>query len=149
MKKPASIVVEGKDFVKDIETTSVDQILPFEPYYKLGNLIEHLFSAKQLLNREISQEYWEKITIKCHKNIKDVQTALQPNPIAYEEECSRIGGSDIRKCVALFRTMRNSQKKCIKTLRDFELEFSRFSIFCGRNPMVIEITIIFIIPAAL
>ena len=64
MKKIASVIVEGKDFVKDIEgkkPLSVDQILPFEPYYNLGNLIEHIFSAKQLLNREISQEYWEKL----------------------------------------------------------------------------------------
>ena len=139
MKKIASIVVEGKNFVKDIvgkNPVDISQLLPFEPYYKLGDLIDRFFTAEQSLNKEISQECLEQIAIKCHKNLKEFETALQPNLIAYVEECSRVGGSEVMKCVALFRTLKNNQKRAMKTWRDFEQVFRKFSIFCGRNPMV-------------
>ena len=142
MRKIASVVIEGKDFVRNIEEKnplSTSQLLPFEPYYKFGDLIDRFFRAEQSLNEEISQECLEQIAIKCHKNLRDFETALQPNLITYEEECSRVGGSEVKKCVALFRMLKNSQKRAMKTWRDFEREFSRFSIFCGRNPMVTTI----------
>ena len=140
MKKIASVIVEGKDFVKDVtgkNPLGISQLLPFEPYNKLEDLIGRFFTAEQSLNEEISQECLEEIAMKCHKNLRDFETALQPNLIAYEEECSRVGGSEVMKCVALFRTLKNSQKRALKTWRDFEHVFRRFSIFCGRNPMVI------------
>ena len=144
MKNVASIVIEGKDFAKDTDgkkPLDVHLLLPFEPYYKLGDIIDSFFSAEQSLNEEISQECLKQIAIKCHKNLKDFETALQPDLIAYEEECSRVEGSEIMKCVALFRTLKNSQKRAMKTWRDFEREFSRFSIFCGRDPMVTTTTL--------
>ena len=145
MRKIASIVIEGKDFAKDVEgkkkPLDVHLLLPFEPYYKLRDLIGNFFSAEQSVNEEISQECLEQIAMKCHKNLKDFETALQPNLITYEEECSRVGGSEVMKCVALFSMLKNSQKRAMKTWRDFEREFSRFSIFCGRNPMVTTTTL--------
>ena len=145
MRKIANIVIEGKDFAKDVEgkkkPLDVNLLLPFEPYYKLGDLIGSFFSAEQSLNEEISQECLEQIAMKCHKNLKDFEAALQPDLIAYEEEHSRVGGSEVKKCVALFRTLKNSQKRAMKTWRDFEREFSRFSIFCGRDPMVTTTTL--------
>ena len=140
MKKIASVIVEGKDFVKDVagkNPLDISQLLPFEPYNKLEDLISRFFTAEQSLNEEISQECLEEIAMKCHKNLRDFETALQPNLIAYEEECSRVGGSEVMKCVALFRTLKNSQKRAMKTWIDFEYVFRRFSIFCGRNPKVI------------
>ena len=145
MRKIASIVIEGKDFAKDVEgkkkPLDVHLLLPFEPYYKLGDLIGSFFTTEQSVNEEISQEHLEQIAMKCHKNLKDFETALQPNLIAYEKECSRVGGSEVMKCVALFSTLKNSQKTAMKTWRDFEREFSRFSIFCGRDPMVTTTTL--------
>ena len=149
MRQIASCVVEGKDFAKDVEgkkPLDVHLLLPFEPYYKLGDIIGSFFSAEQSLNEEISQECLKQIAIKCHKNLREFKTALQPDLIAYEEECSRVGGSEVMKCVAprmlsLFRTLKNSQKRSMKTWRDFEREFSRFSIFCGRDPMVTTTTL--------
>ena len=141
IKTIASVVVEGKDYAKDFEETEpplgISQLLPFEPYYNLEDLIDRFFTAEQSLNEEISQECLEEIAMKCHKNLRDFETALQPNLIAYEEECSRVGGSEVMKCVALFRTLKHCQKRAMKTWRDFEHVFRRFSIFCGRNPMVI------------
>ena len=86
MKKIASIVVEGKDFAKDVEgkkkPLDVHLLLPFEPYYKLGDIIGSFFSAEQSLNEEISQECLKQIAIKCYKNLKEFETALQPDLIA-------------------------------------------------------------------
>ena len=144
MRKIASIVVEGKPYAKDIEgkkPLDVHLLLPFEPYYKLGDLIGSFFSAEQSLNEEISQECLEQIAMKCYENLEAFKRALQPNLIAYEKECSRVGGSEVMKCVALFSTLKNSQKTAMKTWRDFEREFSRFSIFCGRDPMVTTTTL--------
>ena len=139
MREVAQVIKEGTDFAKDIEGKNlhrVSELLAFEPYYKLGELIGNFFTKEQSLNTEIPSEYMEQIAKKSHKSLSDFETALQPDLIAYEEECSRVGGSEVKKCVALFRTLKNSQKRAMKTWRDFEREFSRFSIFCGRNPMV-------------
>ena len=140
MIKIASVVIDGRDFAKDIEGKNplgISQLLPFEPYYKLGYLIGSFFTAEQSLNEEISQECLEQIAIKCHKNLRDFETALQPNLIAYEDECSKVGGSEVKKCIALFHTLKNKKKRAMKSWKDFEREFSRFSIFCGRNPLAI------------
>ena len=140
MIKIASVVIDGRDFAKDIEgknPLSISQLLPFEPYYKLGYLIGSFFTAEQSLNEEISQECLEQIAIKCHKNVRDFETALQPNLIAYEDECLKVGGSEVQKCIALFHTLKNDKKRAMKSWKDFKREFSRFSIFCGRNPLVI------------
>ena len=139
MRKIASIVIEGRDFVKDIEGKNplyICKLLPFEPYYKMKDLIGYFFNAERQTSSEISSEYLEQIAKKCYENLEAFKRALQPDPITYEEECSRVGESEVKKCVALFNTLKNSQKRVMKTWRDFEQEFSRFSLFCGRNPMV-------------
>ena len=139
MRKIASIVIEGKDFVKDIEGKNplyISKLLPFEPYYKMKDLIGYFFKAEQLSSLEISSDYLEQIAKKCYENLEAFKRALQPDPITYEEECSRVEKSEVKKCVALFNTLKNSQKRVMKTWRDFEQEFSRCSLFCGRNPMV-------------
>ena len=127
-----ALLLKGKNFVKDIlgkNPLDISQLLSFESYYKLEDLIDRFFTAEQSLNEEISQEYLEQIAMKCHKYLRDFETALQPNLIAYEEECSRVGGSEVMKCVALFSTLKNSQKRAMKTWRDFEQVFHRFGIF--------------------
>ena len=139
MREVAQVINEGTDFTKDIEGKNlhrVSELLAFEPYYKLGELIGYFFTKEQSLNTEIPSEYVEQIAKKSHKSLSDFEAALQPDLVAYEEECSRVGGSEVMKCVALFRTLKNSQERAMKTWRDIEREFSRFSIFCGRNPMV-------------
>ena len=54
MREIASIVIEGKEFIKNIDGRdpfSISQLLPFEPYYKLGDLIiGRFFSAEQSVN---------------------------------------------------------------------------------------------------
>ena len=141
MRKIASIVIEGKDFAKDIEgkkPLSVHQLLPFEPYHKMKDLLDPFFSADQSMNTEISSKGLEQIAKKCYENLNNFKKALQTDPIEYEEECSRTGDSQVKRCVAVFRVL---QRRGCKTWRDFEREFSRFSIFCGRNPMVTTTTL--------
>ena len=53
MREIISIVIEGKDFAKDIEgkkPLSLHQLLPFEPYNKMKDLLDLFFSADQTVN---------------------------------------------------------------------------------------------------
>ena len=141
MRKIASIVVEGKDYAKNIEGKNplcIYQLLPFEPYHKMKDLLDHFFSADQTVNTEISYKYLKEIAKKCYENLDNFKKALQTDPIEYEEECSRTGDSQVKRSVAMFRVL---QRRGCNTWRDFEREFSRFSIFCGRNPMVTTTTL--------
>ena len=136
MRKIASIVIEGRDYAKDIEgknPLSVLQLLPFEPYHKMKDLLDYFFSADQSMSTVISSKYVEQIAKVCYVNLNNFKRALRTDPIEYEEECSRTGDSQVKRCVAMFRVL---QRRGCKTWRDFERDFSRFSMFCGRNPMV-------------
>ena len=141
MRDITSIVIEGKPYAKDIEgkkPLDIHLLLPFEPYYNLGYLCNTIFSASQSSTDDIPREALIRVAEKSYRNLQYFEAALQPNPIAYEEECSRVGDSQFLKCIALFEVL---QRRGCKTWRDFEREFSRFSIFCGRNPMVTTTTL--------
>ena len=59
MRKITSIVIEGKDFARDIlrkKPISVHQLRPFESYNKLGDLIASFFTAEQSLKNALESE---------------------------------------------------------------------------------------------
>ena len=139
MKNIANIVIEGKDFARDIEGKNllkVTKLLPFDPNF---NMINELFTTNQsLIHAQLAHDDIVRIAEKCYKSLEDFREALKPRQRAYEEECSRTGDSQVSKCIALFKIL---QRRGCKTWRNFEREFSRFSIFCGRNPMVTTTTL--------
>ena len=120
----ANVVINGKDFATDIEGKNplrLSLLLPFEPYFSMGSATMHeFFSTDQSrLSHELTLE--------------ELFRALTPNLSACEDQWAGVGDSRVRTCVALFH---NLQRRGCKTWRDFEREFSRVSIFCGRNPLV-------------
>ena len=142
MRNIASIVIEGKDFARDIEGKNLlktTKLLPFEPYFNMGNIINELFTTNQsLIHSQLAHDDIVRIAERCYKSLEYFREALKPRQRAYEEECSRTGDSQVSRCIALFQVL---QRRGCKTWRDFEREFSRFSIFCGRNPMVTTTTL--------
>ena len=73
---------------------------------------------------------------RCFDKLDDFKKALQPHPIAFQRVCVKPDCSEVDRCVALFQIV---QRRGCKTWGDFEHEFSRFSIFCGWDPMVSQI----------
>ena len=137
MSEIANVVIDGKDFARDIEGKNplrVSLLLPFEPYFSMGSVTNELFSTNQsICSQELSGEDLLRVSEFCCKNLESFEIALKPSLTAYEDECSRAGDSRVRRCAGLFQIL---QRRGCKTWRDFEREFSIFSIFCGRNPMV-------------
>ena len=124
MREISNVVIDGMDFATDIEGKNpfrLSLLLPFEPYFSMGSTTMHeFFSTDQSrLSRELALE--------------ELFRALTPNLSACEDQWAGAGDSRVRTCVALFH---NLQRRGCKTWRDFEREFSRVSIFCGRNPLV-------------
>ena len=137
MSEIANVVIDGKDFARDIEGKNplrVSLLLPFEPYFSMESVTNELFSTNQsICSQELSCEDLLRVSEFCCKNLQSFEIALKPSLTAYEDECSRAGDSRVRRCAGLFQIL---QRRGCKTWRDFEREFSRFSIFCGRNPLV-------------
>ena len=137
MREIAKVVIAGKEFPKDTEgkgTIHISQLLPFEPFFNFGEvLIDNLFTQVQSREREISRHNMFQIANKCYKMLDGFLEALQPNPTAFQRECVKPDCTEVDRCVSLFQII---QRRGCKTWRDFEQEFSRFSVFCGRSPMV-------------
>ena len=137
MREIAKVVIAGKEFPKDTEgksTIHISQLLPFEPFFNCGeDLIDSFFTPDQSRESEILWHNMFQIANKCYKMFDDFIEALQPKPTAFQRECVKPDCTEVDRCVALFQII---QRRGCKTWRDFEQEFSRFSIFCGRHPIV-------------
>ena len=137
MREIAKVIIAGKDFSIETEgkrTIPISQLLPFEPFFNFGDeLIGNLFAPDRSSEREISRHNMFQIANKCYKKLDDFLEALQPNPTAFQRECVKPDCTEVDRCVALFQIV---QRRGCMTWRDFGMEFSRFSVFCGRSPMV-------------
>ena len=135
IREIANVVIRGKGFAKDSEgkgTLEISDLLPFEPYFNMRDILNGFFSACGS-DITIEDADLDRIAEKCYCNLEGFVAALEPNPTEYSKKCREVGEGQLERCVALFQIL---QKRGCKTWRDFEREFSRFSIFCGRNPLV-------------
>ena len=135
MREIARVVMKGDKYPKNTKGKSaihISQLLPFEPFFGFDNLIDSFFAPDQ---RELSltKPNFIKMANICHEKLDDFKKALKPDPFAFQRECVKSDCTEVDRCVALFQII---QRRGCKTWRDFEQEFSRFSIFCGRHPMV-------------
>ena len=136
MREIAKIAIAGKEFPKNTEektTIHISKLLPFEPFFNFGeDLIGNFFSPDQSMEELLWKNLYQ-IAKKCNKKLCEFEQALQPDPSAFQEECVKPNCTDVNRFAHLLLIV---QRRGCKTWRDFEQEFSRFSIFCGRNPMV-------------
>ena len=135
MREIAKVVIEGKEFAKDTEgknPISIPQLLPFEPYHNMGDLITKFFSGDTSL--AVTPEDLARLAEKCHDKLAELKTAFKPDISSFQRYCVlKADCTEVEKCVALFHIL---QRRGFRTWKDFEQEFSRFSIFCGHIPMV-------------
>ena len=138
MSEIAKVVIVGEEFPIDTEgknTIHISWLLPFEPYFNFGeNLVDSLFKPGQRIMSPTKPNFIV-MAKRCYEKLDDFKKALNPDPFAFQRECVKPDCTEVDRCVALFQII---QRRGCKTWRDFEEEFSRFSVFCGRNPMVSE-----------
>ena len=135
MSEVAKVTIDGKKYAKDTKgdnLISLPQLLPFEPYHNMGDLIWKLFSVDTSVT--VTPEELTQLAEKCHDKLAELKTAFKPDISSFQEECVKADCTEVKRCVALFHILQRRGR--FKTWRDFQEEFSRFSIFCKQRPLV-------------
>ena len=135
MREVARATIEGKDYARDTEgknPITIPELLPFEPYHNMGDVVPKFFSGDTSV--AVTSEELTQIAVKCYKKLAELNTAFKPDVVYFEKECEKADYTKVERCVALFHILQ--RRGHFKTWRDFQQEFSRFSIFCEHNPLV-------------
>ena len=134
MGEVARATIEGKKYVEDTEgknPITISQLLPFEPYHNMGNLVPKFFIGDT--SAVVTPEELTQLAEKCYEKLAELKTAFKPDISSFQEECVK-ADTEVKRCVVLFHILQRRGR--FKTWRDFQQEFSRFSIFCEQNPLV-------------
>ena len=135
MREIAKVIVEGDNsMVMDTmgkDLISVPKLLPFEPY--LGNdfLIEKFFVGDTSL--ALKPDDITQLEIQCCNMLMELKKAFKQDIKAFRKDCAGAECTEVESCKTLFHIL---HRRGFKTWKHFENGFSRFSIFCGKNPMV-------------
>ena len=134
MREIAKVIVDGK--AKAVDTMgknliNIPELLPFEPYLCMHHLIEKFFVGDTSL--PVTADDMELLEIKCRNMLTELKKAFKQDIRAFQRDCAGAECTEVESCNTLFHIL---QRRGFKTWRHFEEGFSRFSIFCGRNPMV-------------
>ena len=135
MREVARATIEGKKYVEDEKgknPITISQLLPFEPYHNMGSLVPKFFSGDTSV--AVTPEELTQLAEKCYEKLAELKTAFKPNISSFHEECVKADCTEVKKCVALFHILQRRGR--FKTWRDFQQEFSRFSVFCEQSPLV-------------
>ena len=131
MREVARATIEGKDYARDTEgknPITMPELLPFEPYHNMGNLVPKFFSGDSSV--AVTPEELTQLAEKCYEKLEELKTAFKPDISSFQEECVK-ADTEVKRCVTLFHILQRRGR--FKTWRDFQQEFSRFSIFCEQN----------------
>ena len=135
MREVARDTIEGRKYARDTEgknPITIPQLLPFEPYHNIGNLVPKFFSGDTSV--AVTPEELTQLAEKCYDKLAELKTAFKPDVGSFQRECVKADLTEVEKCVALFHILQKRGR--FKTWRDFQQEFSRFSIFSEQNPLV-------------
>ena len=114
-----------------IQLATTPELLPFEPYHNMGDLVPKFFSGATSV--AVTPEELTQIAEKCYEKLAELKTAFKPDIGSFQEECVK-ADTEVKRCVALFHILQRRGR--FKIWRDFQQEFSRFSIFCEQSPLV-------------
>ena len=136
MNEIAKVIVEGDDsMVMDTmgkDLISVPKLLPFEPYFGNDFLIEKFFVGDTSL--ALKPDDITHLEIQCRNMLTELKKAFKNDIRDFQRDCAGASEcTEVESCNTLFHIL---QRRGFKTWKHFEEGFSRFSIFCGRNPMV-------------
>ena len=72
----------------------------------------------------------KRLEVKCRNMLTELKKVFEPHISAFQMECARAECTEVESCNAYLTEKRDQD------MENLEEEFSRFSIFCGKNPMV-------------
>ena len=135
MREATAATIEGKDYARDTEgknPITIPQLLPFEPYHNMGDLVPKFFSGDTSV--PVTPEELMQLAEKCHDKLPELKTAFKPDIGSFQRKCAKADCTEVERCVALFHILQRRGR--FKTWRDFQQEFNRFSVFCEQSPLV-------------
>ena len=137
MREVAVAAIEGKEFARDIEgknPITIPQLLPYESFYRMGDLIWKFFSGDTSV--AVTPGELTQLAEKCHDKLTELNTAFKPDVSSFQRDCEKAEHTKvaIERCVALFQILQRRGR--FKSWRDFQQEFSRFSIFSKQYLLV-------------
>ena len=135
IREVARVTIEGKEYAKDSEGKNlikIQHLLPFEPYHNVGELFWKFFSGDT--SAAVTPEELIRLTEKCHDKLAELKIAFKPDISSFQRDCEKADCTEVERCIALFHILQRRGQ--FVTWRDFQQEFSRFSIFCEQSEMV-------------
>ena len=90
MREVAKATIGGKQYAKDTREknlVTLPQLLPFEPYYNVGDMILKFFSGDTSLpvtSKELTQ-----LAEKCYDKLAELNTAFKPDISSFQIECEK------------------------------------------------------------
>ena len=133
LKEVAITMIKGKSYVTHDAHDPIQliELLPFEAYSGLSeNILVKLFAGgkKKVTDSDLNQ-----IAEKAYHNLQLFKAAVKPNPLTWQRWCEQAGSNEVLLCVYLLRAFLDGGSK---TFKELQTQLSKFSIFCGRNPLV-------------
>ena len=135
--KPCVVSDCGKN--KDIEFLKVENLLCFEPYSDSGKeVLKEIFNDDNY-NKKVTDNFIYRITDSIAHRAQEIQkkkwlmNVFELPFIQLQEQTSRVPEGPTRELIGLFQTWRQCNSGTYQCLRE---TLDKFSVFCGRNPLV-------------
>ena len=133
LKEVAITMIKGKSYVTNDahDPIQLRELLPFEAYSGLSEkILVKLFAGgkKKVTDSDLNQ-----IAEKAYHNLQLFKAAVKPNPLTWQRWCEQAGSNEVLLCVYLLHVFLDGGSK---TFKELQTQLSKFSIFCGRNPLV-------------
>ena len=113
---------------------AIEELLFFEPYFNVGpELLNELFSKDNASN-VVAEDFLAHLASTLYPQMALYEKAINPQALAYQREIHN-EETEAGKCLILFRKL-HQRIQGQRTYENFHKELDKFSIFCGKNPMV-------------
>ena len=110
----------------------LNELLFFEPYVGVGGeLLRELF-CEDNSEKRMDEHFLVRLANQIHPRMELYETAINPYSETYQDEVER-ESTPARKCRVLLQCL---YRRINSTYENFHKELDKFSIFCGRDPMV-------------
>ena len=138
LKEVATTVVKGQSHVTHEihdhhDPTQLTELLPFEPYFAMNELVMQKLFCDEYSQVQVTNDDLTLIAEGACQKTELFKSAIKPTASEWRECRQKAGNDEILLCLLLLQIL---HKRGSRTFQDFQEQLSKFSIFCGRNPLV-------------
>ena len=98
MREVARAAIEGKKYVEDTKgknPITISELLPFEPYHNMGDLVPKFFSGDTSV--AVTPEELTQLAEKCHYKLAELKTAFKPDIGSFQRECVKADCTEVER----------------------------------------------------